>query len=50
LKEEGLRSSKVRGTILIRIGWLDEFLEQYEVGIRNELDGIVDEVVREFQY
>jgi excisionase family DNA binding protein len=46
LKEETLRSSRVRGTVLIKTQWLDEFLERHEVSSRNELEGIVDEVMR----
>ena len=49
LKEDGLRSSRVRGTILIKREWLDEFIEQHEVGRRNDLESIVDEIVRGFQ-
>lgn len=49
LKEDGLRSSKIRGTTLIKISWLDCFLGEREVSRNNELEGIVDEVVGEFQ-
>ncbi len=44
LKEEALRSSKVRGTVLIKTEWLDEFLEKHEIGTEKDVDQIVDEV------
>ena len=47
LKDEGLRSSRVRGSILIKISWIDDFIEKNEVGHRNELEGIVDEVCKD---
>jgi excisionase family DNA binding protein len=45
IKEENLRHIKVRGTVLIKKIWIDEFLERHEVSSRNELEGIVDEVM-----
>jgi excisionase family DNA binding protein len=46
LKEEALRSSRVRGTILIRVEWLDEFLEQHELKPEMLVDNIVSEVCK----
>jgi excisionase family DNA binding protein len=45
LKEDGLRFSKIRGTTLIKISWLDRFLSEREISRNNELEGIVDEVM-----
>lgn len=47
--KEGLRSSKIRGTTLIKVTWLDQFISEREVSQHNELERIVDEVVKEFQ-
>ena len=49
LKEEGLRSARVRGSILIKVEWLDEFLEQHELTNGNEVDRIVSDVCKEFE-
>jgi excisionase family DNA binding protein len=46
LKEDGLRSSKIRGTTLIKISWLDQFLGECEISRNNELEGIVNEVMK----
>ena len=44
--KEGLRHSRLRsGTVLIKIEWINEYLEGFEAQ-ENELDRIVDEVVR----
>ena len=44
--KDGLRHSRLRsGTILIKVEWIDEFLERFEAQ-ENEVDRIVDEVVR----
>jgi len=43
LKEEALRSSRVRGTILIKVEWLDEFLKQHELKPEN-LDEILTDL------
>jgi hypothetical protein len=46
--KDGLRHSRLRsGTILIKIEWIDEYLELFEAQ-ENEADSIVDEVVRGF--
>ena len=46
--KDGLRHSRLRsGTILIKAEWIDEFLERFETE-ENEVDKIVDEVVRGF--
>ncbi len=49
LKEDGLRSSKIRGTTLIQIQWLNEFLEQHELDHGNEVDRIVSDVCKELE-
>lgn len=46
LKEDGLRSSRVRGTVLIKLEWLDAFIEQHEIGQGDGVDRIVNEVCR----
>lgn len=46
LKEEGLRSSKVRGTVLIKQQWLDEFLEAHEqTNGDDQISQVVNEVI-----
>jgi excisionase family DNA binding protein len=45
LKEEGLRHTRIRGTILIKIEWLDEFLTVLEVNDGSEVDRIVNGVM-----
>lgn len=47
LKEDGLRSSRVRGAVLIKREWLDAFIEQHEIDRGNEVDRIVDETLKE---
>jgi excisionase family DNA binding protein len=47
LKDEGLRSSRVRGSILIKISWIDDFIEKHEVGNGDEVDRIVSDVCKE---
>ena len=50
LLKQGLRHSRLSsGTILIKIEWIDEFLERWEAE-ENEVDRIVDEVVRGLEY
>jgi len=47
LKDEGLRSSKIRGTTLIKVQWLDAFLEKHEIGTDKDVNLIVDEVCKD---
>ena len=48
LLKEGLRHSRLRsGTILIKIEWINEYLERFEAQ-ENDVDRIVDEVVKGF--
>jgi helix-turn-helix protein len=43
----GLRHSKLKsGAILIKVEWIDEWLEGHEV-VENEVDQITDEIVKE---
>ena len=44
--KDGLRHSRVRGTILISYAALDEYLMDFEVR-DNQVDEIVDEVMEE---
>ena len=44
----GLPYSRVRGTILIKQEWLDAYLESFRVEDSNQLDKMVDEVLRSF--
>ena len=46
--KDGLRHSRVRGTILISYAALDEYLMDFEVR-DNQVDEIVDEVVKELR-
>ena len=47
LKEGGLRHARIRNTILIKTDWIDEFLENHEVGNPKRVDDIVDEVCKD---
>jgi excisionase family DNA binding protein len=47
IKEEGLRCSRIRGKRLIKKDWLNEFLEQHELGSGNEVNRIVSDVCKE---
>lgn len=49
LKGEGLRSTRVRGSILIKVEWLDKFLEQHELDHGNKVDRIVSDVCKELE-
>ena len=44
--KNGLRHSKVRGCVLIKREWLNEYIERYLVD-QNQVDDIVSEIVRE---
>jgi len=45
--KQGLKHSRLSsGTILIKIAWMDEYLETYAVQ-ENEIDKVVEGVVRE---
>ena len=48
LKEDSLRSAKIRGTTLIKVQWLDEFIEHHELSQDNKVDQIVSDVCKEF--
>ena len=44
--KKGLRHSKLpNGTILIKISWIDEWLEGHEV-VENEVEKITDEIMK----
>jgi hypothetical protein len=45
--ELGLRRSKVRNIVLIKAAWLDEWLEQFQVGKEKKarIRGVVNEVL-----
>ena len=47
IKYEGLKYSKVRGTVLISVKSLDSFLERFSVSNDNEaeIDQIVNEIL-----
>ena len=47
--KEGLPYSRVRGAILIKREWLDAYLESFRVEESNQLDKMVDEVLRNFE-
>lgn len=49
MAREGLRHSKVRGTILIKREWLDQFLTGFEVKPDAKVDGIVAEMMKGFE-
>lgn len=43
---DGLRSVRVRGVVLVKVSWLDDFLEAHEqIGGEMDLDRIVNEIV-----
>ena len=44
IKEEGLRVTRIRGKRLIKMEWLNDFLEEHELGNDNEIDRIVSDV------
>ena len=48
--KQGLKHVRLpTGTILIRYGWIDEFLERFEVEAgQDRVDKLVEEVTREF--
>ena len=47
--KHGLRHSRLRsGMILIKVEWLDEFLEKFEVE-DNNIGRIVEEVIRDLK-
>lgn len=45
LKSGGLRSSRVRGCVLIKVSWIDTFLEQHEVSNGVDVENIVNTVL-----
>ena len=45
IHELGLRHSKVKGTVLIKKSWMDDFLEGFEN--KGQVDRIVDEVLND---
>ena len=45
--KKGLRSIRVKGVVLSKTDWIDEFLEKHEVDHGNDVDRIVDEVCKE---
>jgi hypothetical protein len=47
LKEDGLRSIRVKGIVLTKIEWIDNFLEQHELKPERSVDNIVSEVCRD---
>ena len=48
--KKGLRHSRLpSGTVLIKKEWLDEFLERYESDQGEDLDRIVNEILREMK-
>ncbi|MFC1895332.1 helix-turn-helix domain-containing protein [Thermodesulfobacteriota bacterium] len=46
--KDGLRHVRVRGSLLIKSQWIDEFLEGHEVN-DTQLDQIVEQVVSEMR-
>jgi hypothetical protein len=45
--KSGLRHSKLKsGAILIKVEWLDEWIESHEV-VENEVEKITDEIMKE---
>lgn len=45
--QDGLRHARIRGTILIKTDWLDDFLESHEAGNPKQVDNIVSEVCKD---
>ncbi len=48
LLKEGLPHSRVRGTILLKREWMDEYFKSFKV-VYNQVDEIVNEVLRDFK-
>lgn len=44
--KKGLRYSRVNGTVLFSVKWLNEFIESHEVTDENKLDQLVNETVK----
>lgn len=45
----GLRSCKVGGCLLIKVEWIDEFIQKFEVqNTGKQVDEIVNEVMKDF--
>ena len=44
----GLKRSKVRGIVLIKVEWLDEWLERFESSMdrKAEINGLVNDVLK----
>ncbi len=47
--EDGLKSAKVGGVVLVRKAWLDQYIKQYCRELGMDLDKVVDGVIREFR-
>lgn len=46
LKENDLRSSRIRGIVLIKREWLDEFIQQHELKPKKLVENIVSELCK----
>lgn len=48
--KSGLRSAKVRGCLLIKREWLDDYIERFEVkNNEQQLNDIVSEAMKNFE-
>ena len=46
-KKRGLRYAKIDGVDLFKVDWIDDFIEQFEVG-ENQVNEVVDDVLNGF--
>ena len=42
--KKGLRSVRIRGIVLSKVEWIDDFLQKHEVGDGKEVDRIVSDL------
>lgn len=47
--KKGLRSIRVKGIVLTKVEWIDEFLKDHELDHGNEVGQIVSDVCKEFE-
>jgi len=49
IKDEGLRTTRIRGSILIKREWVDQFLEDHAVDNEKAVDQVVKSVMSELK-
>lgn len=48
LLKEGLAHSRVRGSILIKREWMDEYFKSFKVE-HNQVNEMIDDILRDFE-